>query len=81
MRKIDQICSLNTPDGRKNITIQEYSNEWHNFANKLKAKLGKDVVFSGYDPTVSFCLAENGVILSGTDVQIPVWFAKRILGE
>jgi hypothetical protein len=73
--------SCNTPNGHKHITKKQYCSEWSELGEKLKSKLGKDICMTGFDPMISFCLAENGQMINNSSVQIPVWLAKRIIGE
>lgn len=70
-----------TPSGRKLMTQSEYLDEWEKFNNKLISKLGDDFVITGFDPQISLCLICNNIMLPNSSVQIPLWFAKRIINE
>ena len=63
-----------SPDFKPCKNTQEYLQEWNKLLDPLSEKLNMQVY--AFDPEIKLCDTTNAL---RPVVQIPVWFAKKIL--
>jgi hypothetical protein len=68
-----------TPDGKDITSVRVYLKEWNKILKPLEKLTGLKVY--GFDPSISLAKIENGKYVMGSNVQIPLWFAKLLVNK
>ena len=64
-------------NGKKDFNA--YLKDWDDFIAKIEKLTGLTV--TGYDPGLNLTKIENGKWKEGHTVQLPLWFAKRLVDK
>lgn len=65
------------PDGKTTISVKTYMKEWNKIIKPIEEITGLKI--HSFDPSICLCKFENGMYVSGTVVQFPLWFAKILI--
>lgn len=65
--------------GSSKKDFNAYLKDWDDFIAKVEKLTG--LIVTGYDPGLNLTKIENGKWKEGYTIQIPLWFAKRLVNK